>query len=106
MDPTLTENEFSLHLNTKYRVNVDAPKPIELELVEVKSYVNKDKPGEQGGMERFSIYFRGPAEIFLPQGMYQITHERMGDFDLFLVPIARQELGFRYEAVFNYHTNK
>jgi L-ascorbate metabolism protein UlaG (beta-lactamase superfamily) len=106
MAPTLTETEFSQHLNTKYRVNVDAPKLIELELVEVKSYVNKDKPGEQGGMERFSIYFRGPADNFLPQGMYHMTHERMGDFDLFLVPIARQELGFRYEAVFNYHTNK
>jgi len=44
MVATLTENEFSHHLNTKYRVNVDAAKPIELELVEVKSYVNKDKP--------------------------------------------------------------
>lgn len=106
MAATLTETEFSQHLNTKYRVNVDAFKPIELELVEVKSYVNKDKPGEQGGMERFSIYFHGSADNFLPQGIYQITHERMGDFDLFLVPIARKELGFRYEAVFNYHTNK
>jgi len=47
MVATLTENEFSHHLNTKYRVNVDAAKPIELELVEVKSYVNKDKPSEQ-----------------------------------------------------------
>jgi len=95
-----TENEFSQHLNTKYRVNVEAPKPIELELVEVKSYVNKDSPTEQKGMERFSIHFRGP-DIYLPQGIYSITHERMGDLELFLVPIAREELGFRYEAVFN-----
>jgi len=106
MVATLTENEFSHHLNTKYRVNVDAAKPIELELVEVKSYVNKDKPSEQGGMERFSIHFRGPADIMLPQGTYGLSHERMGDFDLFLVPISREELGFRYEAVFNFQVNK
>lgn len=102
MAATLTENEFSQHLNTKYRVNVEAPKPVELELVEVKTYADKDKPGEQGGMERFSIYFLGPADLFLPQGMYQLTHERMGDFELFIVPIKQEELGFRYEAVFNY----
>ena len=75
-------------------------------VVEVKSYVNKDKPGEQGGMERFSIYFLGPADIFLPQGTFRLTHERMGDLDLFLVPVKREELGFRYEAVFNYHIEK
>jgi len=26
----------------------------------------------------------------------------MGAFDLFLVPVSRNESGFRYEAVFNY----
>ena len=97
-----TEHEFSQHLNTKYRVNVEAPKPVELELVEVKSYVHKNNPTEEGGMERFSIYFRGPDETFLPQGMYSINHEFMGDLELFLVPVEREELGFRYEAVFNF----
>lgn len=102
MPATLTEKEFSQHVNTKFRVHVDFPEPVELELIEVNAYPNKDKPGEQGGMERFSIVFRGPAEIFLPQGTYKVTHEGMGDFALFLVPIGRDEGGFRYEAVFNY----
>jgi hypothetical protein len=103
MAATLTEKEFSQHVNTKFRVNVDAPEPVELDLVEVKSYANKDKPGEESGMERFSVYFNGPAQPFLQQGIYPLTHERMGDFSLFLVPIARLPDGFRYEAVFNYH---
>jgi hypothetical protein len=30
----------------------------------------------------------------------------MGTFDLFLVPIARDEKGLRYEAVFNYFKEK
>lgn len=101
MAATLTEKEFSQHVNSRYRLNVDVPQPIELELVEVKTYVNKDKPGEQGGMERFSLFFYGPSEIFLPQGTYPLTHSQMGDLELFLVPVARHERGFRYEAVFN-----
>lgn len=101
MSATLTEKEFSQHLNSTYRVNVDHQVPIELELVEVKPH--EKLPIEPEGMERFSIYFRGPEKILLPQGTYRMTHEQMGDFILFLVPIAREEQGFRYEAVFNYY---
>jgi hypothetical protein len=31
-----------------------------------------------------------------------MEHEGMGNFDLFLVPISRDDKGSRYEAVFNY----
>ena len=95
-----TEKDFCKQLNTKYLANLPESQPIELELVEVKPYVSE--PGEQEGMERFSIYFLGPAETFLPQDIYRVTHDQMGDLDLFLVPIAGDELGFRYETVFNY----
>lgn len=97
----LTEKEFSQQLNTTYRIEMDVPQPVELELVEVKSYENKDKPGEQAGMERFSLFFHGPAETFLPQRIYQVSHSQMGDMQLFLVPVGQNDRGFRYEAVFN-----
>lgn len=100
MPTSLTEKEFSRHLNTKFRVNLETPGPIELELVEVKGY--SSKPDEQGGMERFSVYFHGPEDGFLPQRAYSLEHERMGAFDIFLVPIGRDQRGVRYEAVFNY----
>ena len=54
------------------------------------------------GWNAFHSGFQGPAEVFLPQHIYSLAHEQMGDFDLFLVPIARDERGFRYESVFNY----
>ena len=98
----LTEKEFSEHLNTKFRVNVDSAPPIELELVEVRGYENKDQPGEQGGMERFSIFFIGPGDVFLQQAIYPLVHETIGELEIFLVPLSRDESGFRYEAVFNY----
>ncbi len=98
MAAELTEQEFSKHVNTKFRVVNE--QPIELELTEVKGY--SSKPHEQTGMERFSAFFRGPADRVLVQQTYSIEHEQMGAFDLFLVPVSRDDSGFRYEAVFNY----
>jgi len=49
----------------------------------------------------FSLLFRGPLEQPLEQGLHPLTHETMGTDSLFLVPIARESDGFRYEAVFN-----
>lgn len=100
MPATLTEEEFSKHVNTQYRVRLDAEQSLDLELSEVKGYMSKHH--EQTGMERFSLYFDGPAEPFLPQLLYKFEHKQMGEFEMFLVPIAKSDSGFRYESVFNY----
>jgi hypothetical protein len=99
MAAELTEAEFSKHVNTKFRVMPDA-EAVDLELVEVKGYPGR--PEDQQGMERFSLFFRGPAKPFLTQSTYSLAHEGMGTFDLFLVPIKPDAEGSRYEAVFNY----
>lgn len=100
MDAKTKEESFRENLNTKFRVRAEAPRPVELELVEVKSYM----PGEneQQGMERFSLFFRGPADIYARQGTYALEHEKMGTLEIFLVPVARDERGFLYESVFNF----
>jgi len=100
MAASLTEEEFSKHLNTTFRARLDAEAEVDLELVEVKGYLGR--PGDQQGMERFSIFFKGPGKPFLPQHTYALSHEAMGTIDLFLVPIGPDGDGFRYEAVFNY----
>ena len=96
----LTEKNFARHLNTKFVVRGATPDPVELELVEVKGY--NAGPNEQGGMERFSLFLRGPSEAFLPQNTYALEHEGMGTHELFIVPVGRDQNGFRYEIVFNY----
>lgn len=100
MAASLTEKEFSQHVNTKFRVNLDAENGIDLELVEVKGYMSK--PNEQTGMERFSVYFQGPGEPYLQQMLYKFQHAQIGEFEIFIVPLSRNDQGFRYEAVFNY----
>ena len=99
MEVRLTEKEFSQHLGTKFHVKLDGQE-IELELVDLKGYVSEEI--EQGGMERFSVFFVGPRDLFLAQRVYSLRHEHMGEFELFLVPIAGDEKSFRYQAVFNY----
>ena len=99
MPATLTEQEFSKHLNSKFQLKLEN-RELELELVEVKGY--PAGPNERSGMERFSVFFEGPSDVYLPQRLYPLKHERMGDFEIFLVPIAQNENGYRYEAVFNY----
>ena len=100
MPASLTEKEFSQHVNTKFRANLEDGGAVDLELVEVKGYLSK--PEEQSGMERFSAFFQGPPETRLTQKVYTLNHDRMGEFEVFLVPVGPETQGVRYEAVFNY----
>ena len=100
MSTNLTHDEFSKHVGTQFKIAL-AESELDLTLVEAKAYM----PGEneQDGMERFSLFFDGPADVLLPQQTYQLRHEEMGEFDIFLTPISRNEKAVRYEAVFNYY---
>jgi hypothetical protein len=52
--------------------------------------------------EAFSIFFHGPAEHFMQQGMVKLQNARLGEIEIFLVPVGRDAAGFQYEAVFNH----
>lgn len=99
MSATLTEEEFSKHVNTTFHVKFSDGQ-VDLDLDEVKGYRNKAV--EREGMERFSLYFQGPSKPHLPQHAYLLQHDQMGEFEIFLVPVSQDQRGFRYEAVFNY----
>ncbi len=104
MAEILSEEEFSKHLHTKFRVRAAAAAEVELELDEVAGYQGgENEPRE---MERFSLFFEGPPDVFLQQGVYAFDHEQLGEVTLFLVPVERTEGGFRYESVFNYFKEK
>lgn len=92
---TLRLPSFSEHLNTKFRIHPDESTVVETELIVAEDLGSTPK------QERFSLIFRGPNEPYLPQRIYRVEHEKMGTLNLFLVPIAKDEDGFQYEAVFN-----
>lgn len=62
------------------------------------------QPGESmPGQVRapFSLLFRHEAAIVFPQKTYPMQHAALGEFGIFLVPIARDRTGFIYQALFN-----
>src|SRR6185503_6472388 len=95
MEASLTHDEFTKHAHSKFHVQGDENTPVELELTtvsEIKLYPQQ---------EEFKLEFRGPLDQFLGQGVRNFTHEQMGQFELFIVPISQNEKGFYYEAIFN-----
>jgi hypothetical protein len=91
----LTRNLFEQNLNTRFRLRDPEGQEAALDLVEVNN--GYAAPGH----EAFSLLFRGDPGRIHPQRTYSLEHESMGAFDLFLVPVSRDQRGIMYEAVFN-----
>ena len=87
----LTIDDFRPLLNDRFRIAPDGAEPFEVELVEATEI-----PREPGGRAPFSLVFRGGPNPPLPQSIYRVEHEKLGELDLFVVPIAVD----RYEAIF------
>jgi len=86
---------FRESLKTKFRLKTETSDPVELELVELTEGSSSPRH------EQFALLFHGPQSHFLPQMIYQLEHEQLGELQLFLVPVGRDQSGFQYEAVFN-----
>jgi hypothetical protein len=95
MEASLTHEEFTKHAKTKFQVQFNENTPVELELTKVSEL--KLHPQQ----EEFAVEFRGPLDMFLGQGVRNFTHDQMGQFELFIVPIKQDAQGFYYEAIFN-----
>ena len=95
MEASLSHEAFTQHANTTFQVQIDENTNVPLELTNISEL--KVHPQQ----EEFALTFRGPADMFLGQGIRPFTHDQMGQFELFIVPIRQDEQGFYYEAVFN-----
>ena len=78
----LNQASFNSHLNETFRVTLGSDQTLDLALEEVCS---GKVPSED--FESFSILFSGPRHIALQQGIHEMTHEQLGAFSLFLVPV-------------------
>jgi len=78
---------------------VSAEPPLDLVLLEA-SYLQSGPAGVDESRS-FSALFRGPTEPALVQATYVLDHAELGELTLFLVPIAADDTGRTYEAVFN-----
>ena len=94
----MTYATFAALLHSRFRVQTGESTPVELELVEATTQQTGPAQVQPGN---FSLIFAGPQAAFLVQRTYLFEHEKLGAFHLFIVPIGKDQFGFRYEAVFN-----
>ena len=93
----LTLEDFAACLNTTFSAAINEGN-VEFVLVEARPL----PPSKHEAMRApFSLLFRNGAALLFPQQTYSMHHSSMGDFAIFLVPIAREQEGFLYQAIFN-----
>ena len=96
----MSQATFAELLHTRFRVRANETTLVEIELVEATAHQPSQGPApSQTGS--FSLLFTGPLNPFLPQRTYVLQHEKLGVFDLFIVPVGKDQNGFQYEAIFN-----
>jgi mannose-6-phosphate isomerase class I len=88
----LTYEEYAEQVNTKFHI---VGNNMKLELIEVTD--KRTTPQH----EMFSLVFSGSNDNFLEQSVYQMQHEKLGEGEIFIVPISQDEDGYKYEAAFN-----
>jgi hypothetical protein len=95
MTEKLNSKSFAEHVNTEFKMQASNAQPLSLRLTEVSE--------RDGGAraEQFSLFFRGPSAPLLAQHIYRLKHEKLGELDLFLVPVSIDAEGALYECVFN-----
>lgn len=95
---TLRLETFEPCRDQTFQLHWAGGEPLGLVLSEVKALA---KPGEGWDRQPFSLTFRHPGERrHLPQGIFKLTHEQLGELEMFLVPLGPDAGGMRYEAVF------
>ncbi len=92
----LTKDTFEPRKGEAFRLTDEAAGEVELKLASIQGTGLRGKAPR----EQFSLHFHGPREPVLPQQIYHLENAEMGARDLFLVPIARDDEGMIYEAVF------
>ncbi|QEE23078.1 hypothetical protein CS053_00140 [Rhodanobacter glycinis] len=96
---TMTLEHFAGRLNESFAVDTGAG-PAPFVLVEARPL--PPVAGFHGTLRApFSLLFRHEAAVLFPQKVYPMTHAALGQFGIFLVPVARDRDGFIYQAVFN-----
>lgn len=91
-------DHFAAHLNETFQVEIEQV-GTPFVLVEARPL----PPQSSAGTLRapFSLLFRHESVVLFPQRTYSMRHERLGEFGIFLVPVARDRDGFIYQALFN-----
>jgi len=88
---------FSKHVGSQFHVELDPEQIVTATLIEATALDGVGESLEPSAREPFSLLFSVEDGADLPQQTYRVSHEALGEFQLFLVPLG----GGRLESVFN-----
>lgn len=98
----VTLADFSPHVDTVFVLGSGTAPGLPVRLVEAVALGSSGaRPAHLAARTPFSLVFRAPAGTDLSQQIYRLHHESLGDLEVFLVPIGRDQDGLKLEAVFN-----
>lgn len=94
---------FTDHIDSPFRLDLGEEK---LDLTLVEAEPRKPTPKSFGVPDTirndpFALLFRGPGDKPIPQQLYPLNHDKLGELAIFLVPVGIDEKGRYYEAFFN-----
>ena len=93
----LKKSGFEAVCHSVFTVSVPTEPNKDSARIELTLKVVESRPSPVG-YEQFSLLFQGPPQPVLPQSIYRFAHERVGEVDLFMVPIDRNAQGIQYEV--------
>jgi hypothetical protein len=94
----LTYETFADRIGQSFR---DEETGAAYELVQVDDVTETAKNVPEGARRPFSLLFRAPDQPDPAQGIRTLAHDELGTHAIFLVPVARESDGLRYQAVFS-----
>ena len=91
----LTAADFAPHVGERFELLLPEGEPLGLRLSSC------DELGEapEGARRAFSLLFHG--DRLVPQQIWTLRHPKLGELELFVVPLGPDEQGLRYEVIFN-----
>ena len=91
----LHSRDFAEWVNTIFQVHSPGMEAVPLKLTGVVEKNHSETT------EQFSLLFHGPMSPALPQRIHAVSHERLGEMNLFVVPHDPENGAMTYEVVFN-----
>ena len=98
MAESLQSTDFQSQLDQLFYIHLSNATKIDLQLISVTELGAASQPEFRNP---FSLHFLGPvSQQYLLQHTYPMVNEKLGTFDIFIVPLGAKAGRMRYEAIF------
>ena len=96
----LTSADFVPLLNQDFQIVAEGMEPVTAVLIDLTELGKEPTEDDLVNRRAFSLVFRIADDTYLPQQIYHVSNQTLGELDIFLVPLGPDKKGMKYEAMF------